>query len=54
MVKYKTSYINGHNHYWDPKKNKTSVDAGHSHPVSKTMALKGNTNHTHRLTKSKY
>ena len=50
-MKYYTSYDNGHRHSWSKNKKITSIDSEHSHKVDlkKKLALKGQTDHTHRL-----
>ncbi len=55
-IKYFTSWVNGHKHTWKRGNKRTSVDAGHSHPInfSRKMAEKGRTDHTHKLLRGKY
>lgn len=52
-IKYLTSKNNGHTHRWNLKKKNTSFDFGHSHPINikKMLAMKGKSNHTHKLLK---
>ncbi len=49
-----TSINHGHRHSWSPRKQRTSIDAGHSHRINlkSKVALKGTTNHSHRLLNS--
>jgi len=55
MKKKLTSRNNKHTHTWSWKNKRTSVDAGHSHKLSfnKMLALKGKTNHSHKLLKGR-
>ena len=54
-AKYLTSRNDGHNHTWRWGDKKTSVDRGHSHPLNfnKMLAMKGRSDHIHRLLKKK-
>lgn len=46
-----TSMNNGHRHTWKLFNKRTSIDSGHSHPINfnKKIAMRGKTNHTHKL-----
>ncbi len=46
-----TSKNHGHRHTWSKKNKRTSVNAGHSHPINLKLKLaqRGKTDHTHRL-----
>lgn len=50
---YITSENNGHTHLWKEDKKFTSFDAGHNHPLNlkKMIAIKGKSNHIHKLLK---
>ncbi len=51
-----TSMNNGHRHTWKLFNKRTSINDGHSHPIdfNKKIAMKGKTNHIHRLLTKEY